>query len=89
MGGIACNGWRFWSLAGDGAAQEADTAEKAPKATNARKSRAKAPSVAPVAEDGPSVPEGYDYEIDADGRPIYNAETPIGIEIEAGEAVTA
>ena len=44
MGGVACNGWRFWSLQGDTSRADAETALV--KARKARKSKVSAEPVA-------------------------------------------
>jgi hypothetical protein len=49
MGGVACNGWRFWSVAGSGQAKP--KAAKAPKKAAGRKANAGSRSF-PQLEDG-------------------------------------
>jgi len=49
MGGVACNGWRFWSLQGDLKPAKAAKAAKEPKAT---KAKAETPAKAPAKKTG-------------------------------------
>ena len=61
MGGVACNGWRFWSLATDDAAKPAAkraapkrTAKKPAKPAATSASEATAEPETPASEDAPS-----------------------------------
>lgn len=76
MSGIACNGWRFWSIAGSEAAEKAakPKAKKAPakKAKRAAKPKAKAErkpraKKAPTTNSGPAT-----FDRVADGRYFCN-----------------
>ena len=78
MGGIACNGWRFWSVAGSAEAEKAakPKAKKAPakKAKRAAKPKAKAKAErkprakkAPATNSGPTT-----FDRVADGRYFCN-----------------
>ena len=79
MGGAAANGWRFWSLEGSTpAAPAADAAESAPKERKAGGTRTRTKRAPPEAPQ----PEGGDYLIDSDGRPVNQSKTSVAIEGE-------
>jgi hypothetical protein len=87
MGGIACNGWRFWSVEGQESTTatptKADTPKKGKGSAGSRTKSKKAAPEAATPTDKPIIPEGADYLIDSDGRPIYEGETPAAVEAEA------
>ena len=56
MGGVACNGWRFWSLAGEGNAPAPKKERKAP-----------APKAAPKAKKPASKPQGFQRLANGEG----------------------
>jgi hypothetical protein len=84
MGGIACNGWRFWSLA-----DEADDAPNvAPKKGKVPGTRTRSKKAPPEAAQAPTL-EDEDYLIDSDGKPIrdangeplpYQGEVPLAVD---------
>ena len=78
MGGKAVNGWRFWTVEGEQPQPTADAGEQPTKkgksASGAGRSKKAATAATP--------PPGYDYLIDADGRPLPQAETPAEGETE-------
>ena len=83
MGGVACNGWRFWSLAG-----EANTP------TPKKESKAPAPKAAPKAKNAVSKTQGFhrlpNGEGDAEGTAKFFCDACMeAFEAPAGEEPTA
>ena len=80
MGGVACNGWRFWSLEGELAEAEAEKPKREAKGKAARKARAGAKAKegenrsAPVAcgecgQEFPTSREAAEHMAEAHGAP--------------------
>ena len=82
MGGVACNGWRFWTVEGEQATLAVDAAQSAPKERKAGGTRTRTKKAAAEAPQ----PEVGDYLIDSDGRPINQDETSAAVEGGEGAA---